>query len=324
MGLLKYAFPFGKFSARTRETYVTSLDLATRTNRWSLMLELEAVRTLENGTGYWYGAAGGARGLAKLGGRVSVGRPNAGEFAHEVGHNVNLRHAPCGGPADPDPRFPHANGGIGYSGYDFRDGTLMSPQQSRDVMGYCYNSGNDWLSDYHYEKVIEYRNRAERGSAGAAVAAGRAREVLVVWGGVVDAALRLESPFRTTAAARVPDGRGPYRIEGVGRGGSTDFSFSFTPGEDKFGDKYFLFAIPVETAGTDTLDRIVLSGPEGVVTLDASDARTISIVTDPRTGRIRGMLRDWEGDLPAALTGMGALDVSTSTGPGGATRLRRH
>ncbi|WP_420636010.1 leucine-rich repeat domain-containing protein [Candidatus Palauibacter sp.] len=326
VGLLRYAFPFSEFRARSRATYVTSLDLTDRAERWSLILELEAVRAIENGRGYWYAAAasvnGTVRGLARLDGRLSLGKPWGTELAHEVGHNLDLRHAPCGNALGTDPDFPHANGGLGAWGYDFRDGTVVSAERRRDIMGYCYE--RSWLSDYHYEKVIEYRARVEGDRARAAIAAEWPRsEMLVLWGGVVNGQLRLDPAFRVTSPARLPEETGPYRIEGVGGAGETEFSLRFTPGEDQFGDKYFFFTIPIEAGWADSLDRITLTGPEGVVSVGLDDDRAISVVTDPGTGRIRAILRDWKGDLPAVLAEIGGLDVSTSRGLEDAVRRRR-
>ena len=174
VALLRNAFPFSEFRARSRETYVTSLDLTDEDDQWSLVLELEVVRAAESGRGYWYGAAasvnGTVRGRARLGGPVSIGKAWDTELAHEVGHNLNLAHAPCGGAGNPDPEFPYANGSIGASGYDFRDGTVVSPDRRRDIMGYCYEQG--WLSDYYFEKVIDYRAEVEAERARATLTAG--------------------------------------------------------------------------------------------------------------------------------------------------------
>ena len=305
VGLLRYAFPFAEFRAQSRETYVTSLDLSTDEGQWNIILELEAVRALSGASGYWYGAAasrrGFVRGRARVGGRVSIGKPWETELAHEVGHSLSLDHAPCGDPFVIDPNFPYRDGGIGGWGYDFRDGTLVSPETRRDIMGYCYDRG--WLSDYFFEKVIRYRERAE---AAPQLAASRPEaELVVLMGGVLDGELRIEPAYRITSQELLPEGPGPYRIEGFGSG-ARRFSHSFTPGQDKFGDKYFLFMVP-----STALDRITLTGPEGTVTIGAEDERRISIVRDPASGRIRGILHDWEGDLPPVLGRIGNLDVST-------------
>ncbi len=314
VGLLRHAFPFSEFSAKSREAYVTSPDLTNDDDQWGLVLEMEALRALDNGSGYYYAAAasvdGYVRGRARLGGWTSIGKAWDAELAHEVGHNLNLRHAPCGGALGVDPGFPHPDGGIGAWGYDFRDGSVVSAGRRRDIMGYCYSRG--WLSDYNFEKVIEYRERLEGDRARTLIAAERpGTEALVLWGGVINGHLRLEPAFRLEAPPRLPEGTGPYRVEGVDGAGDGVFSLAFTPGEDQFGDKYFFFTIPIDAAAAGSLDRITLTGPEGVVTIRSADERAISVVSEPDTGRIRAILRDWDGPLPAAVGRVADLDVVT-------------
>ena len=325
VGLLRNAFPISDFSARTRETYVTSLDLTSRSDRWRLILELEAVRAAENGRGYWYAAAASkddtVRGLARLGGRVSIGKPLNTEMAHELGHNLNLEHAPCGGASDPDPEFPYANGSIGAWGYDFRDGTVVSPARGRDIMGYCYEQG--WLSDYYFEKVINYRAEVEARSARMMASATPRSETLILWGGVVNGELRIEPPFPMTTTARLPEEAGLYRLEGIGTDGQVRLSLAFTPGEDKFGDKYFFFTVPIEADWAESLDRLTLTGPEGTVTVNATDEQALSIVTDPATGRIQSILRDWDDVLPATIGLADSYAVTTFRGLGEAVTLQR-
>lgn len=301
VSLLRWAFPFGAFEARTRETYVTSRDLTTEEGRWGLILDLEAVRGAENGSGYYYAATlsktGLVRGFARLGGWVSMGKPLAAELAHEVGHSLNLRHAPCGDASDPDPDFPHASGGIGAWGYDFRDGTVVY-RGFADVMGYCDPA---WLSDYSYQRVLDHRRHGRAG--------GSQRRSLVLSGGVVGGTLALEPPYWLPMAPLTPSRSGPYRLEGF-LGADLRFSLGFVPSQDKFGNKYFLYTVPVEQGG---VDRIVLSGPEGEAVVDEHDARTITIVRD-ESGVIRGMLRDRHDDFPAALGHADDLDVVSFRG----------
>jgi len=128
--------------------------------------------------------------------------------------------------------------------------------------------------------------------------------------------------YTMNSPTRLPQRPGPYRIAGFGRGGQIEFSHSFTPGEDKYGNKYFLFAIPIEDDWRDALDRITLSGPEGAVTIDSSDSRSLTVVTDRVTGRLRAILRDWTRPLPAVLGDTGGLDVETTRGIVDAVRVR--
>ena len=51
---------------------------------------------------------------------------------HEVGHNLSLRHAPCGDPSNPDPNYPYANATMGAGnrfiwGYDADGQSLHRP-----------------------------------------------------------------------------------------------------------------------------------------------------------------------------------------------------
>ncbi|HVJ13922.1 MAG TPA: M66 family metalloprotease [Polyangiaceae bacterium] len=76
----------------------------------------------------------------------------AGTFAHELGHIHRLPHAPCGGPADPDPEYPYDGAGIGSWGYDVLTQELFSPSEYVDLMSYC---SPDWVSDYNYQLLLE-------------------------------------------------------------------------------------------------------------------------------------------------------------------------
>ena len=324
VGLFRYSFPFAEFTATSWDTaYVTSLDLTE--DQWELVLELHKVRRAEEATGYWYavGAAGDdyVRGIAARPGWVSFGKPWDTELAHEVGHNLNLRHAPCGGPTGTDPDFPYDNGSIGMWGFDFRDSTLVSPRHRRDIMGYCYSAG--WLSDYYYEKVIRFREEREGGDPEEGRAAGASKgEMLVLWGGAVGGELRIEPVHPMYTTATLPEEPGPYRVDGIARDGRAEFSLSFTPWEDQYDNKYFFFTIPIEEDWEDSLERITLTGPEGELSVGPGDQRSITVVTDPSTGRIRAILRDWQGPLPAALGDTGGLEVETTTGILDAVRSR--
>ena len=325
VGLFKYSFPFAEFSATTRDSYVTSLDLTEEDNTWPMVLELEVVYHAEDATGYWYAVAdsddGYVRGVARLNGWVSFGKPWDSELAHEVGHTLDLQHAPCGGALFTDPDFPYSNGSIGVWGYDFRTGSVVSPNSRRDIMGYCYEKG--WLSDYYYEKVIRVREEKEGNGARALLAGALPKsQMLVLWGGVLGDELRIEPVLSMYAAAKPPEQPGPYRLDGIAVDGGTEFSLSFTPGEDQYGNKYFFFAIPIEDDWEGSLERIVLTGPEGEVTIDDTDPRSISVFTDPASGRIRSILRDWDGPLVAAMGATDQLDVVTTRGIREAVRRR--
>ena len=301
VGLFRYSFPVEEFTATSWDTaYVTSLDMTEEDNTWPVLLEVEKVYKSAKATGYWYAVAdseeGYVRGIARLNGLVSFGKPWDTELAHEVGHTLDLLHAPCGGALGTDPEFPYDNGSIGVWGYDFRDGSLVSPLSRRDIMGYCYEKG--WLSDYYFEKVIRVReNKVEDWRNEELPGIGQEGEMLVLWGGVLNGELRIEPVHSMYTTPKLPRETGPYTLEGITSGGGVEFSLSFRPGEDVDGNKYFLFTIPIEDDWEDTLERITLTGPEGEVTVDSSDPRSLTVVTDPCHGPDPG---DPEGLGPGA------------------------
>ena len=325
VALLKHAFPFARFDVRPHEAFLTSLDLTTRSGQVSMFGELEMLRASEGGAGHYYGAAadlGSIRGRGQLPGRLSVGIMSPFTLAHEIGHNLSLRHAPCGGAFGPDPAFPYPDGRVGAWGYDFRSGSVVPPDGGRDLMSYC--RAFPWLSDYYFEKVIDHRAEHAAGAASTALATSNPlSDMLVLWGGAVDGELWIDPAFSMRSAASLPEAWGPYRIRGITADGGTLFSLDFTPSEDEHGGKHFFFTVPIEAEWEDGLERITLTGPEGEAYVDQADERRITVVTEPGTGRLRAILRDWEGALPDILRGEADLEVSVTRGFREAVRLRR-
>ena len=326
VGLLKHAFPFGEFSVSPHEPYFTSLDLTTQSGRSGLLGELEALRASEGGTGYYYGVAasvnGFVRGWAELPGWVSMGGASPTTLAHEIGHNFSLQHAPCGNPDYVNRAFPYTDGSIGVWGYDFRDGSVVPPGHSTDIMTYCY--ALPWISDFHFEEIIDHRAQlAARAANASAAASNPPSDMLVLWGGMVDGELWIDPAFPMRTAASPPDARGPYRVRGTDDDGGTLFSLDFTPREDGHGGRHFFFTVPIEAEWEEALVRITLTGPEGEAYVDRADERRMTVVTEPGTGRLRAILRDWEGALPDALRDKADLEVSMTRGLREAVRLRR-
>ena len=325
VGLLKHAFPFAEFSVRAHEPYFTSLDLTTGAGQRGLVNELEALRASEGGRYYYYGVAASVNGFVRgfAGSEwVSMGQASPATLAHEVGHNLSLQHAPCGDISNVDPAFPYRDGSIGVWGYDFRHGSVVPPDHSTDIMTYCYTL--PWLSDYFFEKVIDYRAQLAASAASALLAASDPpSDMLVLWGGAVDGELWIDPVFSMHAAARLPEAWGPYRIRGTASDGQPLFSLDFTPTEDEYGGKHFFFTVPIEAGWEEALERITLTGPEGQAYVDQADERRITVVTEPGTGRLRAILRDWERALPDGLGDGADLEVSMTRGLREAVRLRR-
>ena len=294
--------PVGGLDVTAHEPVLTSSN-----NMFDLIRETDAIRALEAGGGHWMGMMSGpitgAGGVAHLAGRVSASAPGASVIAHELGHNMNLSHAPCGGASVPDRAFPYRDGSSGAWGYDINGGILVNPSRP-DLMSYC---GPYWVSDYHFTKALHFRLFDEgTPDATASVAPNRS---LLLWGGAsADGVPFLEPSFVVDAMASLPDSTGEYRLDGRSAEGRSLFSLSFAMPQiaDGDGSSSFVFALPVRP-GWEALAEITLTGPDGSATLDGDTNRTMAILRNPRTGQVRGFLRDVPPPTQAAMDAAGQV-----------------
>ncbi|MYH09405.1 MAG: hypothetical protein F4143_04540 [Gemmatimonadales bacterium] len=278
-----------------RDLAVTAHEpvLSSSNNAFTLLSQTSMIRTVEGGDGHYQGLmmwpVTGAGGLAHRPGWSSFSRPSPKVIAHELGHNFNLRHAPCGDPTDVDPSFPSPDGSIGAWGYDF-GGRLLSPS-TPDLMSYC--GPPDAISDYHRTRALRYRlSETERAAAADRRPPTRA---LLLWGGAgADSVPFLEPAFVVDAPPRLPRSGGDYRLSGRATDGAELFSFTFDMAEVANGDgsASFAFLLPVRDGWAENLATIVITGPRGSATLDGDSNVPIAILRDPRSGRVRGILRD--------------------------------
>ena len=286
-----------------------------------LLAEAQAIRAVEGGSGYYMGMLPLTMefGLALRPGRVTFSVPAATTMAHELGHNLSLAHASCGTSGQLDPSFPDARGSIGVWGYDFGDGGRLVPPGRPDVMGYCDPS---WISDYHFTNMLRFRLHTAAGGGLSSLVAAPARSLLL-WGGVdAGGTPFLEPAFLVEAPASLPHSTGEHRIMGRNGVGDELFSLTFEMLEvaDGDGGSSFAFVLPVQPAWDGRLAGITLSGPGGSVTLDQDSDRPVSILRNPRTGQIRGILRGSEArdlaraDTVSALTREPGMEVMTSRG----------
>ena len=325
MRMSRTILPVAEMEVEVRETHITNLDLR-NFGGWILWRnEIGVLYEQEGRRGYYYGVVGepafGVRGTANIAYPVSVGTGVDYVYTHEVGHTMNLWHAPCNGAFSPPYYvFPYDDGSIGVWGYDIAKSRLMDPWLYRDVMGYCYD--DIWISDFHFDRAMDHRLDGDGGiehDAQPAAAGGQGRgEMLVVWGGVWDGRLMLEPAFVLDGPLVLPEVGGPYRVEGLGAGEEVLFSLSFRPTPLADGGGSFVFFIPYESEWADNLDRIVLTGPEGEYTVTRGSEPRMAVVTDRSTGRIRAIIRDWDGE---PLPGEATADVTITRGiPAGGLR----
>ena len=268
-----------------------------------LVRQVRAIRTMEGGTGYWMGSMTGlvygAAGVAYVGGKASFVTVSASIIAHELGHNLNNRHAPgCSAP-NADHTFPQPDGSIGAWGYDHRAKKLVSPSTS-DLMTYCRTR---WISDYFFTNMVRYRLiEAENAGSPNSFASGPG---ILLWGGIdAEGAPSLEPAFVVDAQPSGPRGPGPYTLIGTSAADDRLFSFSFDMEEvaDAEGETaHFVFVLPVDPGWAGSLAGITLVAPNGTVTLDGDTDAPMAIVRDIRSGQVRAFLRGLSE--PPALSG---------------------
>ena len=310
--------PVADFEVTAHAPVTTSSNIG-----FDVLRETFVIRALEGGDGHHMGLMASfsdLRGLALGGGRVSVSVPHGGVIAHELGHNMSLRHAPCGGAGGVDPRYPTPDGSIGAWGYDFpggydirRGGELVGPWTD-DVMGYC---DPRWISDYQFRRAFGFRLASEGATAAASAPS------ILIWGGVDgDGVPFLDPTFVVDAPRAVPDAVGEHTVVGRTADGIELFSLNFAMPEiaDADGASGFAFVVPAEPGWAGTLASLTLTGPGGEATLDGATDRPMAILRDPRSGDVRGFLRDLaptvaaSDDLASALSSEPGLEALFSRG----------
>ncbi len=306
---LRSVLPVADLSARVHEGFVTTANLATGKGWGDLLAELVFLRIREGEQGYYYGAVQLGEdaiwdGLGQIGYPASVGRPDPVTLTHELGHNMGLRHAPCGGATAPDQAYPFEGGAIGAWGYDFHSGRVVSGSLYKDVMGYC---SPQWISDFHFSRAMGFRLFREEPATGAMAMdsperpQGAGDRTLLLWGRADDGGLVLDPAFMVDAPVSLPAEVGPYRLEGLGPRGEPRFSLDFAMRPLEYGGGNFVFTVPFDPARDGALERVVLSGPEGSYTLERFGSASIAMVTERGSGKLKAVLRDWDGAWPRAL-----------------------
>jgi len=250
---------------------------------WSTLLgELDRKRVAEGTGRYYFGAvnvsySGGIAGLGYVGGPTAIGWDKTGYgdggdyndvFTHEVGHNLDRQHAPCGGPSGVDPSWPadaaHAGAKIGVYGLDVANGILKAPSAFTDVMAYCHPV---WASDYTYKGILAWRSaRHLEGIQKEGAQAPPFQQCLLISGAIRDGHLQLDPAFRLCTRP-APPSPGPYTLELQDRQGRTLVRVPFTahrvadgpPGDDR----HYAFAVPLAPEVDAALNGLRVFGPTG-------------------------------------------------------------
>lgn len=211
-------------------------QLPTTAAQWNtafplILNELDDLHLLENASSrtYYYGFVPkrtfGLAGIGYRPGNAALGFDLPSQplvvketMVHEVGHNLSLAHAPCGGPAGVDAQYPYANALLGAGnrfiwGYDAEARRFIDPTltDSHDLMSYC---NGDWFSDYNYRKIQGYLTPADRALSvnDPQASLDVAQELVMVSGQVRAGVLTLQPLKPLHGNPRWPDAAGPYLL----------------------------------------------------------------------------------------------------------------
>lgn len=356
---LKRMYPLATVDAIVGTTFTPSAaasTLASDGSGWSALLgELQSKRVADASSRYYFGAlhvsyGSGVAGLGYLGYPAAIGWDKTGYsdsgnypevFAHEVGHNFNRSHAPCGNVASSDANWPtgslYTGGLIGAWGWDpapagTSTAVLKVPTTIKDVMGYC---SNIWVSDYTYKGVLSFRATS---ASGREVGEAQAQECLLISGRMLGDRVELEPVFQVLTVPTTP-GAAEHRLELTDGAGNLLASVPVEAQElgcSTTQERHFTLAIPVP-AGYQGLrilkdGKVLLTRTAAPEALSVGDFREPSLrrmrreevqvgwdsarhpkvmVRDPRTGEVIAFGRDGALNLP---TDARELEITFSDG----------
>lgn len=190
-------------------------------------------------------------------------------FAHEIGHTLGRKHAPCGGPANPDGNWPDASNPdtiIGHTGFDLESGFALNRQTYKDLMSYC---GPEWITPYTYDAIYDEFN-AVTASQPPTPPAGALTDHVVVRGVFDDdGAFFLPPIYRRMlpAGSNDQEGIGTHSIVMRAKDGRVLRTRRYTPEqEDAVAGRAFFEVLPLESE-TSQID-IMAPGPNGEEPVD--------------------------------------------------------
>lgn len=333
--------PLDVVNVDVRAPYTLSIPSADESAEGRVLQELRELRLLDGASGYYHGilppdtpeAWSAGRGYIRIPVAVSTqyetGRVSGSIVAHELGHNFSLRHAPCGAAALPDDDYPYPDGVIGVYGYGPRfidHEVVLHTPDTADLMGYCWPQ---WISDFAYEKVLEFR-ALEASSVTVANAVVPSTTVLVSGsvGGAEGAVLR---PLFVTSTEPAPPAPGQWRFELQSGDGAVLLSVQFDAadvGGAEAGDARdfaFTISIPTSDLARAATARVVSAAGEVLTELyDDLEHGEVRPMSAPRVTREAGggVVIEWDAETyPAVVVVDRASGTVVGRGAGGRARV---
>ena len=318
--------PIGSHDIEVRSAYVFSgaFDLD------RLLDEMVDLRNLDGSDRLYHGiivpppgSSSTTGGIGYVGFPVSVSVDLGGMeniISHEIGHNLNLGHAPACDAPNPDPSFPRADGSVADWGYDILNRRLVNPAGRADLMSYCVDV---WSSGYNFARATEHLQGAPIGtslSSGTAVR-GRLR---------LDGSVELE--MLPVDRVRLAHGQqGEYRFQAWDANGqvvaTVPFSGYAIQDRPDGVEQGFAFDVALDAneiaayqiargtavlhdarSATPTLPQVSVSRRGGAAALTWQARAHQALVVRDRTGRVMSVDRSGVITLPAA-SEIGAVEA---------------
>ena len=311
LSLFRTIFPVDFLDVDVRSTYTTAAVTVDQETDWSTVLsEILQLQTDDASSRYYYGvlqASAGTpwAGLGYVGNSAAIGwdssSSRATTYAHELGHNFDRQHTPCGSPANIDPNYPFPSGNIGSWGWNSNTGQLVD-SSTADLMGYCWPK---WISEYTYKGVLDFRAAEVSASKHIKLS----EPVLALWGRFGDDGVIIEPAYVVEEGSVREPKPGPQLLEGLDDAGNVLFSRFFQGKQisrEGTNESHFSFTLAIPETNIDRLAglRVQANGqsreiwstaPTTVQRISALE-NTVRQLSPRRRGR-REISLQWDKDL---------------------------
>lgn len=293
---LQAVMPVQSVNYQTHAKFASKASLPTSDAQWdsamsAVLFEMASLYALEGSPANttYYGFVPkrtfGTVGFGVVSGNAAVGfdypadrEPVLNAMIHEIGHNLSLTHAPCGGPVNVG--YPYIGGFLGAPGryiwgYNAKKATFTDPRDTKnhDIMSYCAGAT---FSDFNYRLMQTFLTPADKFviAAGAQTPVSSAlvkdAQPLVIISGRLDAGKAHLEPIKSMfGEPKLPQGDS-YVLHIVGENGTFDYPFS--PMSVDHDAKFLPFVLKIPSPGTISNLTIHKDGAPLIVRTHAASA----------------------------------------------------